>query len=621
MSNALKENEDVEVEVASLGVSGETSVDGNIMPEAESIEDSPLYQNDAEAPWNDDTGWKTVDVSDNVNDPDEVPRGEACSGGGGGTPSPNTPGTSPCSDDQEPEHPRSTPGAPSTALITLKAEHSEHSERSETFSSTDFDDPDWISPIYPESSWLSLVAMDEPPYYTAQTKDGSEKVTGLNDCFFSVYTVLKANLHMHHKDWYAYSEEKGVWHRLNKAELMRTVRRCVVLYGKNLQIEEFLELCSFRFRKEVVEGMEPFPDYEDIFDHAPKNVINVKNGTIVVGNDGSIALHEHSPEFLCRDVINIDYDPTANYNEFVHEAFRDVVTPEDQKIIQMYAGQCALGWNMSQTILIVCGEASTGKSSVVKVIEKVLGRNNYEGLRTNMLNQRFELSRFEGKSLLVASDQCSDALMKKGAHMLKSLTGDDDLTTERKGENEHSMITGEFNVIIVSNSDLPLSIDGDSGAWRRRIRPVVYSGELPKTFIRRFPDLLLRKYPKQILNWMVEGVAALRRNGDSIDPHPEMLSRIDALIQESDACLAFVKNCVVRTGNREDVLFSFGLYNAFTASSYFVGSGSKQIIRTKLKKAMKDVYGVKEPRHDLKDSDGRTRYGYVGYQLELNGPE
>ena len=123
------------------------------------------------------------------------------------------------------------------------------------------------------------------------------------------------------------------------------------------------------------------------------------------------------------------------------------------------------------------------------------------------------------------------------------------------------------------------------------------------------------------LNWMVEGVAALRRSGDSIDPQPEMLRRIDELIQESDACLAFVKNCVVHTRNTEDVLFSFGLYNAFTASSYFVGSGSKQIIRTKLKKAMKDVYGVEEPRHDLKDSDGKAKYGYVGYRLELNGPE
>lgn len=110
-----------------------------------------------------------------------------------------------------------------------------------------------------------------------------------------------------------------------------------------------------------------------------------------------------------------------------------------------------------------------------------------------MLDQRFELSRFEGKSLLVASDQCSDALMKKGAHMLKTLTGGDEGTTERKGENEHTMIKGVFNVIIVSNSELALSIDGDRSAWTRRLRPVVYVGDPPKDPDRLFVEHMLAK--------------------------------------------------------------------------------------------------------------------------------
>jgi len=620
MSNAnLKENEDVEVEDASLGVSGETSVDGNIMPEVESIDDSPLYQNDAESPWNDDNGWKTVDSGANVDDADEVPRDEACSGGGG-TPPPNTPGTSSCSDDQEPEHSRSTPGAPSTALITLKAEHSEHSEHSRTFSSSDFDNSDWISPIYPKSFWTFPTDIGDP-ICVEYTKSGAIRVTALNAAYFARAVILAANLHLHHGDWYAYSDHAGAWGHLRRPQLLNVIHRCVMRCGDLLGVEEIVKLCSAHFCADVIKYMTPFPEYEDIFDHAPKNVINAKNGTIVIGNDGSVALHEHSPEFLCRDVINIDYDPTADYSDFVREAFRDVVSPEDQETIKWYAGQCALGRNFSQSILIISGEAGTGKTLVVKVIEKVIGRGNYEGLRTNMLDQRFELSRFDGKSLLVASDQCSDALMQKGAHMLKCLTGNDNLTTERKGENEHPMISGEFNVIIVSNADLPLSIDGDSGAWKRRVYPVKYDGKKPETIIPYFEDYLMRKYPEHILNWMVSGAAALFKNGKQIPQHPEMLRRIDALIQESDACLAFVKNCVVHTGNTEDVLFSFGLYNAFTGSRYFVGSGSKQIIRTKLKKAMKDVYGVEEPRHDLKDSDGRTRYGYVGYRLELNGPE
>ena len=238
-----------------------------------------------------------------------------------------------------------------------------------------------------------------------------------------------------------------------------------------------------------------------------------------------------------------------------------------------------------------------------------------------MLDRPFETSRFDGKSLLVASDQFSDALMKKGAHMLKTPTGGDEDTTERKGENEHSMIKGEFNVIMVSNSDLALSTDGDNKAWSRRLRPIVYVGEPPKVLDRRFVDHMLAKYSVEVLKWMVDGAVAIRRAGDKIEPHPEMAQRLDALIQEADAYYAFVKNCVVSTGKSGDVLFSSELYRCFTSSRYFVGSGSKQVIQTKLKKAMKDVHGVERPRQDLKDSNGKAKYGYVGYHLEMNDPE
>ena len=593
----------------------------NIMPEVEAIDDSPLYQNDTGSPWSDDndTGWKTVDFGNDRSDTDEEPLTDTGSGGGD-MPPPIGPGTSSCDDDQEPERPRSTFGAPSTALITLKTEHSEHSEHSETYSSTDFEDPDWISPNYPESLWVFPPDIGDP-YCEEFMKNDSVKYTALNAAFFARLVVLWANLHKHHGDWYAYSERTGTWCRLSVAELLNIIHRCVMSWNeKTVNIMEIVKLCSTRFCKDVVANMIPFPDYVDIFDHKPKNVINVKNGTLVVGSDGSVVLHEHSPEFLCRGVIGIDYDPTAKYDVFVREAFRDVVSLEDIAVIKLCAGQIALGRNFSQKILIISGEAGTGKSIIVKVLVKVLGRGNYEELRTSMLDQRFETSRFEGKSLLIAPDQYSDALMKRGAHMLKALTGGDDLSTERKCENDHAMISGNFNVVIISNANLHLSLDGDNRAWGRRLLLVKYEGKEPDMIIESFDDYLIHKYPKEILNWIVDGAATLFKNGKRIKPHPEMLQRIDELLRESDAFYTFVKNCVVYTGNQKDVLFSRDLYARFTSSGYFVGSSSKQIIQTKLGKAMVDVYKAIK-RKDIKGPDGKAKYGYVGYRLERNEPE
>lgn len=593
--------------------------DDAVKPEADTVLDmsSPLYDATDE---NADC-WKSVDFDAVGNDAAEGTPDDTGSGGSD-LPPPNHFKWSMDDDAPDPEQSRSTSGAPLMWLTKLNSEHSEHSERSETFSSTDFEDPDWISPIYPESLWKSL---DNPDlgeiFYDEAVSRDIVKITFLNSCFVAQFTILLANLHLHHNDWYAYSEMNGAWCQLNKPKLRNIIHRAIVFLGRKMEILDFLAFCKPSYFNGVIGMMVPFPEYENIFDHAPKYVINVKNGTLVIDSDGNVVMHEHSPEFLCRNTININYDPTVDYTDFVKEMFGDHVSPEDIDVMQKYAGQCLFGWNVSQTILLISGEAGTGKSNIVRLLEMILGRGNYEGLRTSMLDRPFETSRFEGKSLLVASDQYSDALMKKGAHMLKTLTGGDEGTTERKGENEHAMIKGVFNVIMVSNPDLALSLDDDHVAWARRIRPVKYVGEAPRDPDRLFVEHMLAKNSKQILKWMVDGAIALRGDGDKINPPPEMALRIDELIQEADACYAFVKNCVIRTRLTVDVLLSSTLYNAFTSSNYFIGEANKQTIQKGLKKAMKDVYGIKKPRQDLPGPDGKAKYSYVGFRIEWNDPD
>ena len=147
-----------------------------------------------------------------------------------------------------------------------------------------------------------------------------------------------------------------------------------------------------------------------------------------------------------------------------------------------------------------------------------------------------------------------------------------------------------------------------------------YRGEPPKKIIRDFPDHIMRKYLKEMLNWTVDGAAAVYANGKKINPHPEMLRRIDELIQMSDAPYAFVKNCVKHTGNPKDTLSCFALYTDFTGSRYFVGSGSKLVIQRKLGMAMKEIFKAVK-RNDIKGDDGKAKSGYVGYRVERNDME
>lgn len=75
---------------------------------------------------------------------------------------------------------------------------------------------------------------------------------------------------------------------------------------------------------------------------------------------------------------------------------------------------------------------------------------------------------YQGRSILVGRGVSHDYPLKNGAAMIKSLTGGDRLETEQKCGGKFGM-RGTFFVIITANSRLPIAINGDASAWRRRL--------------------------------------------------------------------------------------------------------------------------------------------------------
>ena len=76
-----------------------------------------------------------------------------------------------------------------------------------------------------------------------------------------------------------------------------------------------------------------------------------------------------------------------------------------------------------------------GKSTLVRILEAIVGQKNVCQLRTDLLAERFETSRFIGKTLLAGKDVSGNFLHSRGAHVLKALVGDDQLSGELKGLN------------------------------------------------------------------------------------------------------------------------------------------------------------------------------------------
>jgi len=249
-----------------------------------------------------------------------------------------------------------------------------------------------------------------------------------------------------------------------------------------------------------------------------------------------------SQDYKSRNASTFNYNPDADCPEFKKRILGHILE-EDRDLIQEYAGQCLLGDNLSQTILLLVGVGGSSKGALVRILKGVIGERNVRELRTKHLEGRFEIAMFTGKSLLIGSDVKSDFLVDK----VKSLCGSDTLEAETKGSSLQKTIEGRFNIIATSNEDMTVDLDGDSSAWDRRLRLVCYesSFEGPK-----IPDIelkLLQSEGSGILNWCIDGARKLLlRNGSLLKTELQQ-KRITDLLQSSESLKLFLQQNIVQS--------------------------------------------------------------------------
>jgi phage/plasmid-associated DNA primase len=110
-----------------------------------------------------------------------------------------------------------------------------------------------------------------------------------------------------------------------------------------------------------------------------------------------------SPKHRSRKRSPIHYDPGATCPEFEQKILGHV-KEEDRLLMQKYAGQCLLGHSLTQRFMILDGVGNSSKSSFVLIVSGIIGRENVYELRPQFLEERFEIGRMVGRTLLVGSD-------------------------------------------------------------------------------------------------------------------------------------------------------------------------------------------------------------------------
>ncbi len=389
-------------------------------------------------------------------------------------------------------------------------------------------------------------------------------ITGLNERFWAGLIRERHRLlyEPNEKRFYRYEEDTGLWTPRTAASLEQVA--CELVNTETKSNEKVIKHAQLSFGRAVVGHLAGLNEQRGVFDQTPCG-IHVANGYLVIGED-SIEECDFSPFHYSRNRSPIAFDPDATCPMFHELLLAPALEPEDIALLQYYVGQCLLGRNLTQTILLKHGPGGASKGTLSNIIQHIIGVVNCYELRTEHLDERFELFRYIGRTLLYGADVEPEFLRTDAAHILKKLVGDDLISPEGKNSNEVFAIRGNFNVLITCNKRLSVRLAGDVSAWRRRLRIISFK-EPAKTrpTIVNFDKMLLEKEGPGILNWAIVGAAQVLadKRAQRVRPlSPQQEAQLEALLGQSDSMRVFLQaNVEKRRGmslEKNDLIRAYG---------------------------------------------------------------
>ncbi|MHC1765240.1 MAG: phage/plasmid primase, P4 family [Verrucomicrobiia bacterium] len=333
---------------------------------------------------------------------------------------------------------------------------------------------------------------------------------------------------------YAYEPARGLWIPQTEERTKDILARDMKTYADTQDNESFVLLGNGKLSN-IVDLVKGQVERRNAFKE--KRAIHVANGMLHLDRN-PIELRDFSPKYYSRNQCPVQLVRGADCPRFKQGLVESLSDEGDRTLLQRWCGAVLLGRNQAQRFAVFYGPGGSGKSTIVAVVEMIIGVENVTELRTDQLNERFEAARFTGKTLLTGKDVPPEFLMHKGAAVIKKLTGGDLFSPEFKNANGFEDLRGEFHIAISSNSNPRIRVEGDAEAWRRRLLPFAFPPAQRERRVADFGKMIVQEEGPGILNWMLQGAMMhqreLRDHGDFLLSEFQK-ERIDRILAESDS--------------------------------------------------------------------------------------
>lgn len=317
---------------------------------------------------------------------------------------------------------------------------------------------------------------------------------------------------------------------------------------------------------------------------------------------------DHNPEFLTTIKMDYDYDATARCPMFL-KLLEDVLE-EPEKIITMIelmANVFTMSYKNFEVSLIMVGDGSNGKSTILKILRGILGPDNVSSVSIHAMQaERFSISRLDGKIANIYPDISNKELWNLGR--FKMAVSGDAIDVERKGKDLYSITP--FAKHFFSANEMPDIKDNSDGAFRR-IYVLRFDNEfLPGlNRIEDYDKIILEKESPGIFNLLYANYRNLLRNNGF--RFKQSIAQVrETIKKESDKLLEFISTCFVKS--EQNFIASDILYQKYT--QYCKDKAYDPYPQAKFTSNL-SLYGF---RHGQKKIEKKNHKGWFGYDWNFD---
>ena len=332
-----------------------------------------------------------------------------------------------------------------------------------------------------------------------------------------------------------------------------------------------------------------------------KYLVPAQNCVVIVGKD-SIETTSHSPLFGFSFILGAEYRPDVDTTT-IDSWFASLVRQEDVVLLYEIPAYCLLYNDNWQTMFMLFGEGSNGKSLYMRLLTKMLGEDNVSHIPLQDLQNenRFATIDLLGKLANIYADIPKEAL--HDTSLIKAISGEDKVPAERKFK-DRFFFEPKAKFIFSANT-LPMISDDTYAFWRRWIL-IEFPNKFPKNpefeykiLSKDNVDALLKKAIEHLPKLLEKRSVTQTKNTDDLAKIWEM---------EANSARAFVKYCVERDQK--------GIVTAQEIASRYADFCEKFSLESKGPSALGKYLRTKGAIRVKTGPKGRQEWAYKGIMLK-----